>query len=226
MEYTGTDNLEVMKLAKNYNANLVQLVLNFCDGSKNILDFGAGLGTYAEPIRDHKFDVKCFEIDEKLVTGLKNNSFEVYSTSQQVPNSSFDAIYSVNVLEHTEEDEKILVGFFNWLKPKGKLLIYVPAFMHLYSSMDKKVGHHRRYSRKELIQKVKNAGFNIQESSYADSLGYLATVLYKIVGSGKGDINSKSLVAYDRVAFPISLGLDNVFKHFFGKNLFLIATKK
>lgn len=225
MEYSGTDNLEVMTVAKNYNSHIVGEILACSPKAQDILDFGAGLGLYAQSLKDKNLKVKCFEIDEKLIGRLRSKGFDVFSKLENIKPSSLDLIYSANVLEHIQDDQEILEQFFMWLKPGGKLFLYVPAFMHLYSSMDKKVGHFRRYNKTELLEKTTAVGFVPLKCHYVDSLGYLATVAFKIVGNKRGDISERSIKTYDSYFFPLSLGLDQIAKNVFGKNLLFVATK-
>jgi hypothetical protein len=75
---------------------------------------------------------------------------------------------------------------------------------HEFSAMDRKVGHWRRYRRGESADKVADAGFKIIASRYADSLGFLASLIYKWQGNDSGDINRGALKAYDRFVFPLS----------------------
>lgn len=119
----------------------------------------------------------------------------------------------------------ILRALHSKLKPGGKLFIYVPAFQLLSSAMDKKVGHCRRYGRAELTDKVKEAGFRIIDSRYADSLGFLASLVYKWQGNDSGDINRGALKVYDRFVFPLSRAIDVFASSFVGKNLTLVAEK-
>src|SRR5215475_3171635 len=55
------------------------------------------------------------------------------------------AVY-INVLEHIEDDETELKTIFNALAPGGRILIFVPALPFLMSSMDRGLGHFRRYT--------------------------------------------------------------------------------
>ena len=61
------------------------------------------------------------------------------------------------------------------LQPGGRLLVYVPAFQVLHGPMDTAVGHYRRYTQASLIEKVRAAGFTVERSAYADSLGFVAS---------------------------------------------------
>ena len=107
----------------------------------------------------------------------------------------------------------------------GTLLVYVPAFPVLYTSMDAKVGHVRRYTRSTLVRAITGAGLKVESVAYVDSLGFFATLLFKYVGGRSGEINRGMLRLYDRVVFPLSRALDLLFGRWFGKNLLLIARK-
>jgi len=224
--YTGADNLEVMKLAENYNAYLFALLQRIAplpDGA--FLDFGAGVGTYAEMLFAKGHAVTCLEPDATLRTRLIGNGFNVVSSLAEVTPESLDAVYSLNVLEHVEDDAAVAKGICQVLKPGAPCLIYVPAMQVLFSSMDEKVEHYRRYSLKGLIDLMHNAGFEIEAAAYADSLGFFATLLYKWFGRDDGSINPRLLKVYDRFVFPVSRALDMVCMRWFGKNVYVIARK-
>ena len=103
--------------------------------------------------------------------------------------------------------------------------MYVPAFRVLYSQMDTHVGHFRRYRRKPLKHLLQDTGFAIDAASYVDSLGYLATLVYKLVGSRSGSVSPGSVAFYDTVIFPLSRIIDFLSLGSFGKNLTMVATK-
>lgn len=225
MDYTGVDNLEIMKLAENYNAYLETLVLDCCRGMDRILDFGAGLGVFADRIRKKNRNVCCFEVDAGLANHLTSQGYTVWTNPCDVPPDSLDAIYALNVLEHIADDETVLSELYSWLRPGGTLLVYVPACMSLYSAMDRKVGHYRRYDRTELDRRAQRAGFTVKTCEYADSLGYVASLVYKFMGNDRGDLNPTGLVLFDRYVFPVSRIFDRVLKRVLGKNVLLIAEK-
>jgi hypothetical protein len=113
------------------------------------------------------------------------------------------------------------------MQPGGKIGIYVPALPILFSDLDRNVGHFRRYRKKELIHKVRSAGYEIQSCYFNDSVGVLASLALKVLGyKNKSGLGSKeSLFFYDRFVYPISKILDRIFlRYVIGKNLFLFAT--
>jgi SAM-dependent methyltransferase len=225
-DYTGTENLEVMADAVNYTEFLVELVLSHATREDLILDFGAGIGTISRRVSARGYRVSCVEPDPKQAAVLSESGLAVFRSLDQVGDGSLDYIYTLNVLEHIEDDRATLIALHGKLKRGGRLLIYVPAFEVLYSSMDRKVGHRRRYTRGSLRQLARDAGFRIQGARYADSLGFFASILYRWVGGESGTINRRALVAYDRAIFPLSLVADRLLGRVFGKNALLLGVKQ
>jgi hypothetical protein len=134
-----------------------------------------------------------------------------------------DAAYTLNVLEHIPDDVAALRDLRRCLKPGARLFVYVPAFRVLFSSMDVRVGHLRRYRRRDLCLRLRSAGFAVERARYADCLGFFAALLYRLCGNREGQLNRDALRMYDRLAFPLSRGLDQVVGHVLGKNIWVSA---
>jgi putative flippase GtrA/ubiquinone/menaquinone biosynthesis C-methylase UbiE len=222
--YSGRENLEAMRYARNYNDYLLALVKSSRTGQR-VLDFGAGAGTFAVPLAASGWNVTCLEPDADLVDTLRASDLPVFTRLDAVDEASMDFIYSFNVLEHIEDDQSVLERLHACLTKGGRLLLFVPAFECLYSAMDRKVGHFRRYRRQMLETQLRAAGFTIEASRYADSIGFLASLVYKYFGSRSGVITPSSVTLYDRYLFPLSRLLDRLASPFLGKNLMVIARK-
>ena len=228
--YSGKEELENSnKFLKNYNSEVVKIFFNhFRSKGNKILDFGAGIGTLSI-LYEKMSGVKpvCVEIDSENRKFLKSKGFLVFKSIFN-SKSNFDAVFSSNVLEHIENDQKTLNDIYKKLNKDGLLFLFLPAFEILYSDMDKKVGHFRRYSMQEIKKKLRKAKFQIVSSSYLDSLGFFASFVMKIIGydEKKGIGSPKSLKFYDKYIIPISFFLDKIGLRFFlGKNLILLAKK-
>jgi SAM-dependent methyltransferase len=224
--YSGVDNLEVLTDAVNYNRFLVDAVVCASHGSRTAVDFGAGEGTHSAAVREHGLSVTCVEPDLRLRERLHSLGFEVYADLGDITDETLEFVYSLNVLEHIEDDRASLAELLKKLRPGGRLFIYVPAIQALYSSMDRKIGHYRRYSKNRLRNIAKDAGFRIERIEYADSCGVIATLLYKLAGSRKGDISAASIKTYDRWVFPLSRVLDRIgLSRLIGKNLMVLLRR-
>jgi SAM-dependent methyltransferase len=224
--YSGHENLLAMQHARNYNDFLGRMIHKYGQGYATIVDFGAGVGAFADTAKVWAGRLVCVEPDHKQLVILQSSGFETVPDISLLPDASVDYVYSVNVLEHIEDDIGVLAEISRKLRPGGRLLIYVPALHWLFTSMDREVGHVRRYSRGELNAKLCGAGYRITRSVYVDSIGVLATLAYKwFANKQKGRINVGALKAYDRFVFPLSLVLDLLLGKLLGKNLLVVCEK-
>lgn len=86
--------------------------------------------------------------------------------ARQIPFvDEYDAIGVFDVLEHIHEDEQVLMQIYDALHTGGVMLLTVPQHSCLWSPIDDYACHVRRYSAKELHEKVKNVGFEIVRST-------------------------------------------------------------
>ncbi|MCX5043567.1 class I SAM-dependent methyltransferase [Aldersonia sp. NBC_00410] len=225
--YTGCDNLEVMAEAVNYNRFLLDCVdEHVASPDVRVLDFGAGAGTYADMLAERDIKPDCFEPDRDLQQSLRSKGYRVVDADAMTAKTEqYDVIYTLNVLEHIKNDQEASEHLAALLRPGGTLVVYVPALEMLFTAMDVKVEHYRRYRRTQLNRILRNAGLEIVHSRYCDPIGFFATLAYKIMGRSDGTINPRALKLYDRAVFPLSRALHLVTGKFFGKNILVVATK-
>ena len=223
--YVGRENLDVMVVAGNYNRWLIDLAAaNFDHGAK-LLDFGAGTGTLTRLFRARGFDVRACEPDAAMARELVRAGVPTEQSLDAVADGAFAGVVSFNVLEHIEDDAAALRALRAKLQPGGRLFLYVPAFPILYSSMDRQVGHFRRYRRGPLTKLLERCGFRVTRSRYADSLGFPAALAYRLIGPKDGMLTPASVARYDRLAFPLSRALDTLIGGSIGKNVLAVATR-
>jgi len=83
----------------------------------------------------------------------------------------FDTIICLNVLEHVDDDSRSLVAIRGMLAPGGRLVLLVPALPALYGTMDRALGHHRRYKRAGLTALLAATGFTVAHIEYFNLAG-------------------------------------------------------
>lgn len=152
------------------------------------LDFGAGEGQLSRLFRQRGHEVLAVEANEALAGINESAGVPTQRMLELVPEASVDYVYSINVLEHIERDEAVLRELRRKLRPGGKLFVYAPAFQLLYSSMDRLVGYRRRCSQRGLRSALTAGGFVVRSSRYVDSLGFLASLIYKSLPDRGGTI--------------------------------------
>ena len=215
---------EAMAAGVNYNNAIFSQILPLAQKDISVLDFGAGRGTFANRIDHH---IVCVEPDPGAAAQI-SSKHTILSELDGQHEGGFDLIYSINVLEHLEDDQAALNQIAAILKTSGCLYLFVPARSELYSAMDRRVGHFRRYSRRQLESMVSQAGLRVEACAYFDCLGYAASLLLKLLGvcfGWRGGLTSAGVGFYDTVIFPVSRRLDAIAGRLLGKNLMLKAVK-
>ena len=138
-----------------------------------------------------------------------------------------DTIVCSNVLEHMENDQRALGNMFEILsysasgQSSRKLVLLVTAIRVLFGSVDRTVGHFRRYSKKEVKGKVHKAGFKVLYISYMNILGIFAWFIdNKILV--KDNVPQEHLCLYSRIS-PILERLENAFRPPVGLSLICVG---
>lgn len=134
----------------------------------SVLEIGCGTGHVLQQLQKRfpDFQLKGAEIHLKGIEFSKKNlpdvEFLQMDATRMPFSNEFDAIGAFDVIEHITEDEKVIQGVYQALKPKGYFFVSVPQYQFMWSELDEKVYHKRRYSRKELVRKLETQGFDIQ----------------------------------------------------------------
>ena len=223
-EYSGHDQLLAMRAARHYNAMLEGLLERWLGGRRRLLDIGAGVGEFTTRMSARGHYVLGVEPDPAQCEVIRSHGLHCVQSVAELRAASFDGAYSLNVLEHIEDDAAALRSWVGALKPGGRIVLYVPAFPVLYSAMDRAVGHYRRYTRASLERVSQQAGLTVLRSGYADSLGFPASLALRARG-GDGSLSVATVRTYDRLIFPLSHALDGLCSPLFGKNVWLVADK-
>ena len=89
-----------------------------------------------------------------------------------------DSVVCLNVLEHIEDDRRVLAELSRAIEPGGVLVVLVPAHPRLYSDLDRNLGHYRRYTRELLEARFREAGFVVERSRYFNWIGAIGWYVY------------------------------------------------
>lgn len=129
------------------------------------VEAGAGTGTLTGWFLDRGFTGVCYDISPGTRAILRSNLadrrdvVEVVDDADDIGAESFDYLFAFEVLEHIEHDLQALQKWSTWLRPRGRLLVSVPAHQRKYSRDDARVGHVRRYERDALATLLTQAGY-------------------------------------------------------------------
>jgi len=167
------------------------------DEKLQILEIGCGTGGNLEMLSKYG-DVHAIEMDENAYNIAKGKNLASDIKMGYLPDNTgleenqFDLIVMFDVLEHIDEDIESLKSLNKFLKTEGNIFITVPAFKFLWSKHDEIAHHKRRYIKKELIDSLKQAGFEVKYISYFNfwlfPLAAIVRTIYKSF-SGSKNIN-------------------------------------
>jgi len=231
--YVGKD-LEAMSFAVNYHKWILEEFRPYL--GKKFVEVGAGTGSFSEMLLGEKPENLALVEPSEMFSFLEQNISQIetavtvnyynsiFSETADNLNETPDTIIYVNVLEHIEDDAGELQKVYETLETGGHCLIFVPAFMSLYGAFDEKVGHFRRYTKNELEEKAKRAGFKIVKSKYFDFAGIFPWYIkYKLLKSDS--LESGAVTAYDKFAVPLTKQFERFLKFPVGKNILTILQK-
>jgi glycosyltransferase involved in cell wall biosynthesis len=83
----------------------------------------------------------------------------------------FDTVLCLNLLEHLDDPLPALRNASSALTPGGKLVVLVPQGPGLHTSLDRAVGHRRRFRRDELVDLFRQAGLRVASLRDFNRLG-------------------------------------------------------
>jgi SAM-dependent methyltransferase len=199
--------------ARNYRQALLRDFREHLRG--NVLEVGAGVGQMSRALMQlpEILELLCVEPDasfcERLRAVLPAACVHQGTAGDLLPGTAWNAVVSINVLEHIERDEEELAAYHRLLAPaQGALCLFVPARPELYAPIDRDFGHFRRYIRSALRTKLESAGFKILRLHYCNLPGYFAWGLnFRLLG--KRSFDPAAVRFFDRMIFPLVHGFES-----------------
>ena len=174
-----------------------------------VLEVGAGVGQITAELRRVPAITRLVAIEPdpefcaRLRATFPDHALIQGTIDDLKSDELWDAILSINVLEHIAEDERELAIYRKVLaREKGTLCLFVPARPEIYAPLDKDFGHFRRYTRPELRRKLEQAVFQILHLRYFNFIGYFTWWLnFRIMQKRRFGV--RAVRCFDRLIFPL-----------------------
>ena len=138
---------------------------------ERVLEIGAGTGNLTLQLIPRKL-YYASDINPHYLTYLKNlipdhPYLRVGYTDGEKHDSypsdeKFDTVICLNVVEHLENDFGALRNIRDALEENGRAIVLVPCGPGLYGTLDKVLGHYRRYSKEQFTELAARAGFQLE----------------------------------------------------------------
>ena len=147
---------------------------------RRVLEIGSGIGNLSAFLVDRERLVLT-DTREEYLSRLRQR-FAGHSNiavarlylpddDRAVAGQRFDTIICLNVLEHVDDDISALQAIRRLLAPAGRLVLLVPALPALDGTIDRALGHHRRYPRAGLAGLLAATGFKLAHIEYYNLAG-------------------------------------------------------
>jgi SAM-dependent methyltransferase len=223
-----------IKNAHNYNSWLVSKIKPFIGNS--VMEIGTGYGNFYELIQPLCNNYYSIDIDASAIENAKKKNPDCTYFLGDIVDSAFaqllsknlvDTIICLNVLEHIKDDKMAIENMNKILGKKGFLIVFVPAFQILYSSMDKFAGHHRRYTFSLFNELINTLRIEVICLEYFNPIGGIGWYFNKFLNHKELDskLINKQIKIFDKYIIPISIFLNPVTKNIFGQSLLFIGRK-
>ncbi|HEV2444499.1 MAG TPA: methyltransferase, partial [Candidatus Sulfopaludibacter sp.] len=176
-----------------------------------VLEVGAGIGNISGRLMSRRLRYVAAEKDPLHLHALRNRFLRTPNVSvehidPEAPEdlarfaSSFDTVLCLNVLEYLDDPGPALDSLYAALKPGGVLLVLVPNGLGLFGSLDRRLGHKRRYNAAEARRLLESHGFAIDALRTFNKAGTAPWWAYgKLFGSR--NINKLVLKIFDKTVW-------------------------
>ena len=226
-----SDELDAMAHAQNYFQWIISRWRPYLRG--RVVEVGAGTGNFSRHLLAEA-------IDELLLIEPAGNLFQrlsgrfahdprvavkrghLHDHLPELRGAPVNAAVTVNVLEHIKDDVAVLRGLRQATQAGGTVLILVPALPVLYGPADENFGHVRRYTKRELAEKLRVAGLSILDLRYFNFIGAFAWFSAVRV-LRRRTVTATMTQVSDRTTIPMTRWLERLVIPPFGQSLIAVA---
>lgn len=177
-DQVGATTLERMAQAEAYNRWMYDRLARWV--GRRIVEIGSGIGNMSQYLTGRDRLVltdtepayrRYLERRFAAERGVSVTAVTLPDLPADVVQERFDTVVCLNVLEHIPDDRASLAAMFRLLQPGGRLVLLVPALPSIYGTLDRQLGHQRRYTPAMLRERYAAAGFAMAHLEYFNLAG-------------------------------------------------------
>jgi SAM-dependent methyltransferase len=149
----------------------------------SILDVGAGSGFFSKDLLGWTTAKEAWCVDTSYAeerddqVGGKTIHFR-----RSIDSSAADLVLLMDVLEHVDDDRRLLAEYASKVKSGTRFVVSVPAFQFLWSGHDEFLGHRRRYTLAEIENSVRSCGLKVMRGCYYFALVFPLAAAIRLAG--------------------------------------------
>jgi 2-polyprenyl-3-methyl-5-hydroxy-6-metoxy-1,4-benzoquinol methylase len=167
----GHESLDALAAAPKFNRWMADTIRPWV--GQRVLEIGAGMGNMTRQLCARRKLYVATDLDPEHLANLagsfrhrptlRTSRLDAENAAHYEPYAGqMDTVVCLNVLEHINDDFGTLQRIQTLLEPGGYLILLVPNDPRAYGSIDKEIGHYRRYTMATLTEVVLKAGFDLE----------------------------------------------------------------
>jgi len=217
---------------------LLKVILSSINVPKNCLtlDIGCGAGSNLKPLESSGLYVIGLDKSIYALTLVRRKGEIPLLVGDlnklPIKTNSVGLIIAMDILEHLEDDSNGISECYRALSEGGLLILTVPAFKFLWGIQDVVTGHKRRYSKREITDKIRGVGFDILKSSYFNFFLFFPILfarrmirLLELEIKSENEINFPLANFFFKAFFSLELYVMKYFPFPFGVSILCICRK-
>lgn len=171
LELSGHEILHSMSQTHRFNRWMADTIKPHL--GDRVLEIGAGIGNLTARLLPREqyttTDVDALHVDALRTRFGQNPCVSVarvdvtQAADFAALGERFDTVVCLNVLEHVEDDATAMRNLATAVRPGGRAVLLVPQGPQLYGSLDRVLGHCRRYTQPQFSELIRGAGLEIDE---------------------------------------------------------------
>ena len=229
-EDIGQETLRRMSALERYNEWVFQTIRPWI--GRRVLEVGSGIGNFSHYFLDRE-QLILTDIREDYLTRLKERygalahvaveRYDLEVSGGHLSEYGADTVISLNVLEHIDDDRRALAEAYSLLAPGGRIVLQLPAHKVLYGALDINLDHFRRYTVRDIRQKLSSCGFEIEHMRRFNMFGALGWLFASRVLRRRilpeGQLGLFNLLA------PVFMAIERIVPVPIGLSLLVVARK-
>lgn len=213
----GKVTLDALEHAPRFNQWMYESVKPWL--GQRVAELGVGRGNLSRHIKGHDHvlltDYRTDYLEELRAKWSHHPHLEIGKLDMtaradfdQLTKFAPDSVIFLNVLEHIEDDRAVLKALQETVPDGCRIVVLVPYNLKLYSDFDRALGHFRRYEKKELEDKMRDAGLQVEHQFYFNKMGVFAWYVANTLGR-QGSLKPWQLKIYNFLT-PVFRVLDDI----------------
>jgi SAM-dependent methyltransferase len=183
---SGFETLEAFSTAAAINRWVYEKTSRYAQGQ--VLEIGSGIGNISALLLRDRSNVSLSDLRPEYCRLLEKRfgqdphlqgvyeldlSLKDFKTKNAGLLEKFDTVVALNVIEHIADDSLAIRNAKALLRVNGRLVILVPAGQWLFNSLDRELGHYKRYTKAGLNGLLESAGLVVRDSRYFNAAAIL-----------------------------------------------------